>query len=329
MRMAKGQITIIGMDQVGVSLVLAIKRQRPDVFIVGADTRVELLRDAMKTGQLDRNDTNLVVACREASLIIITLPVSQLRDVFSAIGSELLDGAVVLDLASVKAEVLKMAEEVLPPKVQHLGCHLILHPDAADRFPEEPDADLFHGSLLVMTPTPNTSEAAIKAGDNLAKTIRARPYFMDVFEHDGLLAAVEGMPALVSATMLLAATRSRAWDELSQIAGAVFAQATLPASHPAIDGGAALTMNKTEVLRWLDAFLEALRDVRQTVSAGDTEKLNQMIAEANQLRLEWLSAKPMTPWNDQEAMPEPPHELRRMDLMAPKWGQDFKSAKGK
>lgn len=322
--MAKGQITIIGMDQVGVSLVLAIKRQRPDAFIVGADSRVQLLRDAMKTGQLDRNDTNLVVACREASLIIITSPPSELRDIFSAIGPQLLKGAVVIDLAPVKSEVLKIAEEALPETVHHLGCHLILHPAASDRFPSEPDADLFHGSILVMTPAMHTDEVAIKSGGDLARTIGARPYFMDVLEHDGLLAAVEGMPGLVSATTLLAATRSRAWDELSQIAGAVFAQATLPASHPALDGGAALTLNKGEVLRWLDSFLEALRDVRQLVSEGNSEKLNQMIADANQLRLEWLSNRPMTPWNDAEAMPGPPHELRRMDLLAPKWGQEFK-----
>jgi prephenate dehydrogenase len=175
----------------------------------------------------------------------------------------------------------------------------------------------------------HTDEIAIKSGSDLARTIGARPYFMDVLEHDGLLAAVEGMPGLVSATMLLAATRSRAWDELSQIAGPIFAQATLPASHPAIDGGAAFTMNKSEVLRWLDAFLESLRDVRQAVSAGDAEKINKLLAEANQLRLEWLAAKPMTPWNDTDAMPEPPHELRRMDLLAPKWGQEFKEPKGK
>ncbi len=321
--MAKGQITIIGMDQVGVSLVLAIKRQRPEAFIVGADTRVDLLRDAMKTGQLDRNDTNLVVACREASLIIITSPASELRDVFSTIGAQLLAGAVVIDLASVKSEVLKIAEEALPKTVHHLGCHLILHPDASDRFPAEPDADLFHGSILVMTPAIHTDEVAIKSGSSLAKTIGARPYFMDVLEHDGLLAAVEGMPGLVSAAMLLAATRSRAWDELSQIAGAIFAQATRPAGHPAIDGGAALTMNKTEVLRWLDMFLETLREVRQAVSDGNAGKINTLLAAATQQRLEWLAARPMTPWNDAEAMPQPPHELRRMDLLASKWGQEF------
>ena len=317
--MAKGQITIIGMDQIGVSLAIAIKQQRPDAFIVGADLNARRLRDAMKTGKIDRNDSNLVVACREASLIIICQPPSQLRETFAEIGSSLQPGTVVLDLAEVKVEVLSWADELLPETVHHLGCHLILHPDTANQI--EPSAELFHGAVLCMTPTALTDEVAVKSGGDLARTIGARPYFMDVFEHDGLLAAVEGMPGLVSAALLLAATRSRSWDELSQVAGAVFAHATRPATHRALDGGGALTLNKEHVLRWLDTFLESLKEVRQAVSDGDVKKLNELLDEAEQQRLEWLVARPLAPWKDEDALPGPPHELKRMDPLSPGWGQ--------
>jgi prephenate dehydrogenase len=318
--MSKGQITIIGMDQVGTSLVLAIKRQFPNSVVVGADEDLQLLRDAMKLGKLDRNDSNLIVACREASLIIINQPPSQLREVFNQIGPHLSVGAVVLDLAAVKSEVLNAAEELLPATVRFLGCHLILHPDAADLYKLEPTPDLFHGSVLCMTPTAQTDEVAIKSGSDLARTIGARPYFMDVFEHDGLLAAVEGMPGLVSAALLLAATRSSSWSELSQIAGSIFAHATQPAAQPSIDGGS-LTMNKADVLRWLDTFLATLTEVRRAVDAGDVDSLNALLNEATQQRLEWLAAKPLAPWNDQDALPGPPHELKRLDPLMPGWGQ--------
>ena len=318
--MGKGQITIVGLDQVGTSLVLAIKRQFPDSIVVGADEDVQRLRDAMKLGKLDRNDSNVIVACRDASLIVINQPPEQLRETFAQIGPHLLDGAVVLDLAAVKSEVLHWADELLPATVRFLGCHLILHPDAAEQYRLKPNADLFHGSVLCMTPTAQTDEAAIKSGSDLAHTIGARPYFMDVFEHDGLLAAVEGMPGLVSTALLLAATRSSSWSELSQIAGSVFAHATQPASHPSIDGGS-LTLNKAGVLRWLDTFLTTLTEVRQAVSDGEAEKLNTLLAEATQQRLEWLMAKPLAPWDDQNAMPGPPHELKRLDPLMPGWGQ--------
>jgi hypothetical protein len=65
------------------------------------------------------------------------------------------------------------------------------------------------------------------------------------------------------------------------------------------------------------------------VSEGNAGKIKALLADATQQRLEWLAARPMTPWNDEEAMPGPPHELRRMDLLAPKWGQEFKGSKRK
>ena len=319
--MGKGQITVVGMDQIGASLVLAIKQQLPNSLVVGADPDIRRLRDVMKLGKLDRNDSNLVVACRDASLIIISQPPSQLRDTLTQIGPHLPAGAVVLDMAPVKSEVLAWAGALLPRGVHHLGCHLILHPAAADLEKAEPRADLFHGSILAMTPTPDTDEIAIKSGSDLARVIGARPYFMDVFEHDGLLAAVEGMPGLVSAALLLAATRSSSWNELSQVAGSIFADATHAAAHPSLDRGAALTMNRVDVLRWLDTFLDVLKEVRQAVNDGDVEKLNALLSEATQLRLEWLAAKPIAPWDDQNVMPGPPHELNRMDPLMPGWGQ--------
>lgn len=317
--MAKGQISIAGLDTIGVSLVLAIKQMRPDAFIVGIDGDPRRLRDAQKSGKIDRNDSSAVTGCRDASLVILNVPPSQLHEAFQQIGPVLRDGAVVLDLSPIKAQVLSWAAESLPNPARHLSCHLILHPEADES--GEPRATLFHGALLCITPTTETDEVAIKSGSDLARLLGARPYFMDVHEHDGLAAAVEGMPGLVSAAMLMTATHARSWQELSQISGAIFAQATHAASHSAIDAGAALAYNKSEVLRWLDAFLAELRDVRQAVNDGNVDKLNQWLNEAARQRDEWLAAKPIAPWNDEDAMPGPPSELKRFDPMMPGWGQ--------
>jgi prephenate dehydrogenase len=203
--------------------------------------------------------------------------------------------------------------------VRHLSCHLVLHPDVDEW--SEPTLEFFHGAVLCMAPTPDTDETAIKSGSDLAKIIGARPYFMDVHEHDGLLAAVEGMPGLVSAAVLMAATHARSWPELSQVAGAIFAQTTRAPQHSALDYGAALAYNQADVLRWLDAFLAELRDVRQAVSDGDVTKLTTLLDEAAHQRAEWLAARPIAPWKDEDAMPGPPSELKRMDPLMPGWGQ--------
>ncbi len=254
--MAKGQITIVGLDSIGIALAQAIKRARPSAILMGVDADPRQVKTALMNAQFDRNDTNIAAAARDADLIVLNVPASQLREAFKQIAPHVRDGAVVLDLSPIKAPVLEWAAEFLPPTARHLSCHLVLHPDVDEL--REPTPDLFHGSVLCMAPTPDTDEAAIKSGSDLAKIIGARPYFMDVLEHDGLLAAVEGMPGLVSAAVLMAATRARSWPELSQVAGAIFAHTTRAPQHSALDYGAALAYNQAEVLRWLDAFLGEL-----------------------------------------------------------------------
>ena len=317
--MAKGHITIVGLDSIGIALAQAVKQARPGAIVAGVDVDPRRVQAALKVTPLDRNDTNLAAAARDADLIILNVPPSQLREAFKLIGPNLRDGAVVVDLTPVKVPVLEWAAEFLPPMARHLSCHLVLHPDMDEW--REPGPDLFHGAVLCMAPTAETDEIAIKSGSDLAKIIGARPYFMDVYEHDGLLAAVEGMPGLVSAAVLLATTKARSWPELSQVAGAIFAQATRSVQHSALDLGAALTYNQADVLRWLDTFLGELREVRQAVSDGNVTQLNEWLDEAMRHRAEWLAARPIAPWSDESAMPGPPSELKRMDPLMPGWGQ--------
>ncbi|MBP7687119.1 MAG: prephenate dehydrogenase [Thermoflexales bacterium] len=317
--MAKGLITIVGLDPIGIALAQAVKQARPNALVAGVDADPRRVQAALKVTPLDRNDTNVAAAARDADLIILNVPPSELREAFKLIGPNVRDGAVVLDLTPIKAAVQDWAAEFLPSTVRHMSCHLVLHPEVDEW--RVPGPDLFHGAVLCMAPTADTDETAIKSGSDLAKIIGARPYFMDVHEHDGLLAAVEGMPGLVSAAVLMAATHARSWPELSQVAGAVFAQATRSTQHSALDFGAALAYNRADVLRWLDAFLGELRDVRQAVSDGDVAKLNEWLDEAIQRRAEWLAARPIAPWSDENAMPSPPSELKRMDPLMPGWGR--------
>ena len=316
--MARGQITIVGMDRTGAALALAIKSVLTDAFIVGADADANRLRDAIRASKVDRTDSNVAAACREASLIILNAPLAQLREGFEVIGPQLREGAVLLTLVPAAVEAAQWAAELLPPAVAYLLCHLVLHPSDIEY--TEPHADLFHGSVLCMLPTAETAERAIKAGSDLARVIGARPYFMDALEHDSLLAAVEGVPGLVSAAVLLAAVGTQTWSDFSPVAGAIFYQATQPVLHSSLEAGQALVANRIEVLRRLDVFLERLREVRQLVDEGDAEQLTQLIAAAAQRRDEWLATKPQKPWSDEETLAGPPRELPRFDPILPGWG---------
>ncbi len=321
--MARGQITVVGMDYIGIALTLAIKNAVPDAFIVAVDADANRLRDAVRLGKVDRTDSNLTAGCRAASVIVINAPLRQLREALEVLGPQLSENTAVLALAAVAGEPVRWAADLLSSQIPYLVCHLTLHPDAA--LDDDPRADLFHGAVLCMLATAATPERALKSGSDLAKAIGARGYFMDAVEHDALFAMAEGMPGLVAAAMLLAATRSALWTELMPVSGVVFKQATEPLFDPALDAGEALIQNREEVLRRLDVFLEALRDVRQLVDAGDAAALKAVLLGAAERRVAWLSSRPRQPWSDDEALAGPPRELPRFDPIMPGWGMKKRS----
>lgn len=321
--MTRRQVAIVGLDMVGIALTQAIKRTAPDTLIVAVDADADRRREASRLGKADRTEANFVNGCREATLIIINAPLLQLREALQALGEQPPANAVVLALTPVAVEPQRWAAELLPEGPPYLVGHLVLHPDAA--VDGEPQADLFEGAVLCLLATVDTSKRALTAGSDLARAIGARGYFMEAGEHDVLLAMAEGMPGLVAAAVLLAATRSSLWNELIPLGGVIFKQATEPLFDPAIDAGEALIQNRAEVLRQLDVFLAALREVRQLVEAGNAAQLKTVLRAAAEQRVVWLSDRPRRPWDDEEARSGSPRELPRFDPIIPGWGMKKKN----
>jgi prephenate dehydrogenase len=321
--MARRQIAIVGLDTVGIALAQALKQASAESVIVAVDAEAERRRQAQRLAKVDRTDANFINGCREADLIIINAPLLQLREALQALGEPPATQAVVLALAPVAIDPQRWADEFLPKGAPYLVAHLILHPHAAVE--AEPQVDLFQGAVLCLLANVDTHKRALTAGSDLARVLGVRGYFMDAGEHDVLLAMVEGMPGLVAAAVLLAATRSNLWSELIPLSGVIFKQATEPLFDPAIDAGDALIQNRTEVLRQLDAFLMALREVRQMVEAGQSEQLKTVLRAAAEQRVTWLTERPRRPWDDEEARLGPPRELPRFDPVLPGWGMKPKN----
>jgi prephenate dehydrogenase len=316
--MTKSNIALVGIDQIGIAIALAIKSAVPDSAVVLVDQNSRRLRDAGKYGKFDRTVSDPVAGCKDAVLVILNLAPSQLAQAFTLIGPVLPVDAVVLDLSGAKETAVRLAAELLPKHVHYMGCHLILHPERAAE--TEPSAALFHGAVLCMTPTAETDAGVIKIGSDLAKALGARPYFLEVAEHDGMIGGVEGLPGLLSAALALTTMQSEAWPELSVLAGPLYDQASRLLIDPVLDNGAELTSNRAHVLRWLDALQVTLRDLRRLIDEGQTEQLEQLFTEVAEKRMEWLNSKPLTAWRDEDGFPQSDMKYQRPNPLLPHWG---------
>ena len=115
------QVTIIGLGQIGASIGMALAQHPDKLFRVGHDKAFNVEREAQKKDAVDKAEHNLPNAVREAKLVILALPVTEIRETLGFIAQDLQAGTVILDTAPVKAEVAKWAKEFLPENCFYIG----------------------------------------------------------------------------------------------------------------------------------------------------------------------------------------------------------------
>lgn len=301
------QITIIGLGLIGTSFGLAVKRQkRDDLHLVGHDKADAAVKSAKSKGAIDASHWNLIRACEEADVILLAVPAADVIATLAALRQDLKPGCLLLDTAPIKAPILAEAAS-LPDNVYFIGGNPILALEGR-RTAAEASATLFDAIPWALCPTPALSPDAVNTISELVTMVGAQPFFLDAAEHDGLMAAVDGLPTVLAGALLNAAGKHASWREMRRLAGAQFEAATyLPDQQPA-DFTTALLANSAGVLHWLDQLIAQLQDWRAALSTGDETTLAQNFTRAAEQRSQWLAMAAHGDFEENER-PRPPTSL--------------------
>jgi len=302
------QITIIGTGQIGASIGLALGEHK-DLFIrVGHDKDVRVANQAKDMGALDRVNINLPNSVTEAAIIILALPLDQIRDTLKLIAPDIQEEAVVMDTAPVKSEVLQWAKELLPPKRYYIGLTPVLNPaylDISGSGVEAAHADLFkNGMMAILSPQGVPSEA-IKLATDFSHLLGAEHLFMDPVELDSMMAATHVLPQLIASALLNTTVDQPGWYEARKLAGRPYAAVTSAATQfgeaHSLSGQAISTHE--HLVRWIDALMDNLYTLRQLLASKDAEKLLTELARARLGREKWLSERSTANWAATESAP--------------------------
>ena len=297
MSASKPSITIVGLGLIGTSIGLAVRQADVASAVIGHDRDKASSDQAKKLGAVDRTHWNLLSACDEADLVILAEPIGDLEETLETLGPELRPGCVVIDTASLKGPVMAWAAKYLPEEIHFVGGDPILGtviqgPGGA----ESARADLFQRGIFCLVPSPTANADAVKLATDLVAILGAKPLFPDAAEHDGLLAAVEHLPALLSLGMLDAVVHQPVWRELRKVAGPSFAASTQLITADAAANSGLYMLNKDNVLRWLDVLSASLGSIRELVEQEDAEALAGRFANAFQERNKWLADRTEGDW---------------------------------
>ncbi len=274
------RMTIIGVGLIGGSLALALRRARLVGEIVGVGRGAANLALARRRGIVDRVTRDPETGVRDANLVVLATPVGALAEVGEANAPALMPGAIVTDVGSTKASVLRDLEPLIPAHAHLVAGHPIAGTE--DSGAAAAAADLFEGSRCILTPTPRTSAGALAKVRRLWRATGARVIEMDAGEHDRILGAVSHLPHVVAYALVNAVTATRK-DALDYAGGGFRDFTRIAASHPDMWRDIVLA-NRESVLAGIDAVLIELESIREAVEKQDGRRLTAAFTLARERR---------------------------------------------
>ena len=297
------RIAILGLGFLGTSLGLALRQQKAWSNVVGYDRQLLTQRAAQRKGAVQMGANDPVEAVRDADLVVLCGAASEVIALFTDIGPHLKPGAVVTDTASTKHQVVAAAGRSLPPAVSFVGGHPMVAGEKAG--PDEASASAFQGRPWMLTPGVSAADDAIAVVGSMADVVGARAYFVDSVEHDSWSAAVEQLPAVLAAALVLSTGTSSAWRDMQRLASDAFRDTSRLVSDDPHAASDAMLTNGNALCHWIDDCVAQLQSLRTMIGAGAGSDLEQALLQGRELRDAWIVEERQGFPEMMVAMPEP------------------------
>ena len=282
------KITIIGIGLLGGSIGLAVQRRKLARQTAGFVRRTASLKDCERAGAVDFATTDLLAAVWDADLVILCMPLAQMRSRVREMLPALKRGAIVTDVGSVKASVVRELESL----IQKSGAHFVgSHPMAGAEKTgvSAARADLFANTVCIVTPTQKTNPAALKKVKQFWNTVGSRVLELKPEIHDALVSRSSHLPHVVAATLASHVLSPAQPRHQAALCANGFRDTTRIASgSPEMWRDIALA-NRKNLGRSLDAFIADLQKFRRLVKKGDATAITKFFEIAKQRRDNWCA----------------------------------------
>lgn len=284
------KLALIGIGLIGSSIALAARRQGLAEVIAISTRKSETLEEARALDLGDIYTLDAAEAVRGADLVILCTPVGAYEGVIKAIAGALEPGAILSDVGSVKAHVVKVVGPHVPEGVSFIPGHPIAgteHSGPSAGFPE-----LFAGRWCVLTPAADVPAAQVDKLVAFWEAMGSQVECMDAAHHDMVLAITSHIPHLVAYNIVgtVADLETATQSEVIKFSASGFRDFTrIAASDPVMWRDVFLT-NREAVLEMLGRFLEDLSVLQRAVRTGDGPALEAMFTRTRAIRRSIISA---------------------------------------
>ncbi|RCV92632.1 bifunctional prephenate dehydrogenase/3-phosphoshikimate 1-carboxyvinyltransferase [Vreelandella rituensis] len=297
MKVTESRLLIVGLGLIGGSLAAALREagfgregaqgdESTRGEIVACDPDAEEIARGVAMGLIDSGDTRLGPMVKDASMILLAVPVLAMEGVMRELAEHLDKAAadvVITDVGSTKAAIQQAAERAFGG----LPSNLVLgHPIAGSEKSGVAASNprLYRNHKVILTPAETTRPDAVARVRRLWEACGADVLEMAVERHDQVLARTSHLPHLLAFSLVDSLARQDERLEIFRYAAGGFRDFTRIAGSDPVMWRDIFVANREAVLASLDDFEAGLARLRQAVENSDSDAMLATFDRASHAR---------------------------------------------
>jgi len=295
-------LSVIGCGKIGTSIGLALKNHTQKIHRTCFDRIPDFSKQAYEMHAFDQVALRINECVENADVVILAIPVDELLYTIDTIHPFLKSGSTLIDTSLIKICIKEYIEEKLPDDRYFLSFFPTINPafiHEAENSPEFAHEDLFRNSLIVLTGSSRTSNEALKLGTDLSSYLGAQVLFADPHEVDGLLAATEILPKLISSAYIHAVMDQPGWKEGRKFTNNSFNSLTQLITHldEREDYGKSAELNKENTIRTINNMIISLKNIRDFLQEGNSSAIQKWYQDSLDNYNRWSEERKLAAWN--------------------------------
>ena len=277
------KMVVAGVGLICGSLALDMRRHKLVGEIIGYGRSEASLRLAKKRGIIDSYFLREDEMPEDVNFLMMGTPVQTIVPLTAAFLPRLKAGCVISDVGSVKAEIVRGMDRLLPGNIPFVPGHPIAGSEQWGA--RAAKHGLFLGRRTILTPTRKTDKAALKKVARIWHKVGAKVELMDPEVHDRVLGLISHLPHVLVYALVNALDRSRVRgvDLKSYCAGGFKDFTRIASSRPELWRDICL-MNRQALGQSLGDYINSLEQLRRWIAAGKGASLEKEFARANEIR---------------------------------------------
>ncbi len=267
------KVAIIGVGLIGGSLALAIKKRKLANEVIGIARHKKTLSLARKMHAIDYGSQDIGKVC-DADLVILAVPVNAIMELAPVISKIISPGCIVCDVGSTKRQIVSKLDKLLP---DYVGAHPLAGSQKQGVINSQ--ANIFEGSLCILTPTKNTSRAAFLKIKRLWSCIGAKVVSLSCDTHDRILSLTSHLPHIAAFSLMNVIPEKY----LTFASGGLKDTTRIAASDTRLWNDIFLS-NQKNIIKAIELLQDKLSRIKSVIAKNDAKALLRTLNQANKHR---------------------------------------------